>query len=306
MRLSLGFGACALSAASLLIAHPTPASGKATPAVQGADRWRFNRTGAVAILSTRYAPVTYFVPHHPRHVLVLAFGYPWDEASDATILSYAWRNLAEWIPFAERNHVLIVAPVLGGTDFLDYRTLEGRVVPPDAFVDALADGPVKRALPGSSGRFCIHGHSAGGQFVARFVVAHPERIECAYLSAPSTYAMPTELVEWPFGMGPGKSLRAAPSKVAWVRAAAGAPVEVIVGSRDVEPRPPALGQIGTSRLERGRAWVSVMRSLALESGRTPNVWFTEVPGLAHEEHGMALAAQQMLHAYYVAKLVSAP
>ncbi|MEO7679289.1 MAG: hypothetical protein ABIS14_01160, partial [Sphingomonas sp.] len=207
--------------------------------------------------------------------------------------------------FAERNHVLIVAPVLGGADFIDYRTLEGRVVTPDAFVDALADGPVRSALPRSSGRFCIHGHSAGGQFVARFVVAHPDRIECAYLSAPSTYAMPTEIVDWPFGMAPGKSPRVAPSKVSWISAAAGAPVEVIVGSRDVEPRPSAPGQIGTSRLDRGRAWVAAMRSLARKSGRIPNVRFTEVPGLAHEEHRMALAAQTMLHSYYVASLASA-
>lgn len=262
--------------------------------------WRFVRNRQVATIRTRYAPVVYYAPARPRHVLVLAFGYPWDEASDATILSYAQANVRDWTAFAEQNHVLVVAPVLGGSDFADYRELTGRIIHPDTFVDAVIDGPVRRLMRGWDGKFCLHGHSAGGQFAARYAVAHPGRLECAILSAPSTYAMPTGAVAWPYGMAAShrRGQHPAPPRAAWIAAATSTPTRVIVGSLDTETRPAAAGQVGASRLARAHAWASGMRALAAGAGRVSQVRFEEVPGSAHEERKMAIAAMGMLERFY--------
>jgi hypothetical protein len=233
-------------------------------------------------------------------VLVLVFGYPWDQASDAKILGYAQANIRDWAAFAERNHVLVIAPVLGGSNFVDYRELSGRLVDPDTFVDAVTEGPARRMVHGWNGKFCLHGHSAGAQFAARYVVAHPHRLECAILSAPSTYAMPTRAVAWPFGMAArrNRDQHPAPAEELWVSAATSTPVQVIVGSLDTESRPMAPGQVGASRLERAQAWVAGMHALAARDGKTSRVTFIEVPDTAHDERKMAVAAQQMLEHFY--------
>ncbi|MFI4963798.1 MAG: hypothetical protein ACHP9T_00385 [Caulobacterales bacterium] len=281
-----------------------PANAARSQAVAAiASTWRFPQRDAVAVLQTPYAPVVYLVPRRPQHILVLAFGYPWDDVPDAKILAYAQANVRAWSRFAQQDHVMIVAPVLGGSNFLDFRTLSGRLIDPDTFVNALVDGPARRAMPDSDGKFCIHGHSAGAQFVARYVVANPNRIECAILSAPSTYAMPTLSLAWPFGMAPARDARgrSAPSERSWTAAATGAPIDVLVGSRDVETRPPAPGQTGASRLDRGRAWVKGMQALAAAHHQPSSVRFIEVPGVDHNEPRMAIAAQTLLRGIYLNK-----
>jgi hypothetical protein len=264
-----------------------------------AKAWRFDQRGAVAVMRTPYAPVVYFAPKHSKRILVLAFGYPWDEVPDSKILSYAKQNVREWEAFARQNGVLIVAPVLGGTNFLDYRTLSGRLIDPDVFVNAIIDGPAQHLVPQSQGKFCIHGHSAGAQFAVRYVIAQPHRVQCAVLSAPSTYAMPNPAIPWAFGMGQAPGARAAPSATSWVAAASEAPIDVIVGSKDREPRPDAPGQVGRTRFDRGRAWVGAMNRLAQSAHKASQVHFIEVPGLDHNEPLMAVAARKLLRQEYL-------
>ena len=285
---------------STLLSAKLPQMTIALSPTAGASDVQFNNYQRVATIKTRYAPIVYYVPAHPRHVLVLAFGYPWDEASDATILSYAQANVRDWTAFAEREHVLVVAPVLGGSNFVDYRELSGRIIDPDSFVDAVIDGPTQHLMNRWNGKFCLHGHSAGAQFTARYVVAHPDRLECAILSAPSTYAMPTRAITWPFGMAAShtRGQHRAPSEASWQAAATSTRISVIVGSLDTETRPPAPGQIGASRFARAHAWVAGMHALAARHGGSSQVTFTEVRGSAHDERRMALAAMQILERFY--------
>jgi hypothetical protein len=289
------------------IGHITANSAEMSPAasvapnVSASEGWRFVTRHSIAVLSTEYAPVAYYVPDAPRHVLVLAFGYPWPDrtASDAKILSYARMNLAQWTQFADRKHILLIAPAVGGTNFFDFRALFGRLIDPDIFVNALIDGPANMVIPGLRGRFCLYGHSAGAQFAARYVIAHPERLECAVLSAPSTYPMPLTSVSWPFGMAP--SDRGAQSEIgpqAWVEVATGAPITIIVGSNDLERRPEAAGQVGETRLSRGRAWVESMQGLAASHRQASHMTFMEIAGVDHDEFSMAKAARRILERFY--------
>ena len=68
----------------------------------------------------------------------------------------------------------------------------------------------------------------------------------------------------------------------------------MVGTRDVEERPSAPGQIGTTRLERAHAWVDAMRALANSVGKLPTVQFVSVPNAAHDEEKIVSPASQLL------------
>lgn len=72
------------------------------------------------------------------------------------------------------------------------------------YVNRLVDRSASPLIPGFDGRFLLHGHSAGGQFAARYLVTHPSRLRGVILSAPSTYPFPDPTVVWPNGMGATK------------------------------------------------------------------------------------------------------
>jgi hypothetical protein len=109
------------------------------------------------------------------------------------------------------------------------------------------------------------------------------------LSAPSTYPFPDPATPWPNGMGKagkasfaggppasgipaGRDIPACPPRPAnWLAAATGVMVNVLVGSRDTEPRPAAPGQPGATRVERARTWVESMhRYSGSTAGRPPS------------------------------------
>ena len=159
-------------------------------------------------------------------------------------------------------------------------------------VNDLVDELGGQHIPGFTGRFSLHGHSAGGQFAARYLVTHPDRLEAAVLSAPSTYPMPDPALAWPNGMGAAANgYRPAPAS--WLLAATGVPVTVLVGSQDTEPRPPSPGQPGATRIERAAGWADRMRRHAEAAGRPATLQLAVAPGLGHDETAMAGPAQDL-------------
>jgi len=264
------------------------------------------------MLDTRYTAVAYYVPAHPQRILVLAHGYPWPDGtvSDETLTGYARADVQRWAAFAEANNVMLLAPAFGGRNFLHYGQMLGRLIRPDKFIDELVDGPAARLLPHFNGRFNLHGHSAGGQFAARYLVMHADRLDQVILSAPSTYPMPDPGITWPYGMAHGtakallglvggeeatKEQGAAfvPNPDGWLGAATQTSVTVLVGSRDTETRPPAEGQRGSTRIQRAESWVTAMRQFTALHGKECNIRFVSVQGLAHDEAAMAIPAQKI-------------
>ncbi len=243
-----------------------------------------------------------FVPDAPRRVLVIAHGYPWPDNSrtDAQLLAYASARVEAWKDFAGRHDVIVIAPVFGGAAFPGYREMAGKYRRPDEFVNRLVDNLGRRCLGERfDGRFSLHGHSAGGQFAARYLLNHPGRVGEVILSAPSTYPFPDSRVMWPCGMATGQDpvtghAAIAPPKARWIDAATSVTVSVLVGSLDAGDRPAAPGQVGSSRLARGRQWVEQMRALARAAGRAPTVRFVVLEGVGHDEDAMTAPAQARL------------
>jgi pimeloyl-ACP methyl ester carboxylesterase len=245
-------------------------------------------------------------------VLVLAHGFPWpdDSRPDSALVEYARAAAERWTPFAETHSALVVAPVFGGRDFPCYREMLGRVISPAEFVNHLVQKAVREYVPRFAGRFSLHGHSAGAQFAARYLVTYPHLLDQVVLSAPSTFPAPDADVPWPYGMAPavlqgvsasrsgdaapGAAAGFTPERAGWLTAASEVPVTVLVGSRDTEPRPPSPGQSGSTRIERAAWWVESMRQHAETCMKASTIRLVLAEGLDHDEEAMAIPAQEVL------------
>jgi pimeloyl-ACP methyl ester carboxylesterase len=234
-----------------------------------------------------------FVPGEPRRILVLAHGFPWLDGSksDEELAQYAQEAVDRWTPFARQHGAVLLAPALGGRDFDGYQEMRGREIRPDQYVNNLVDAAAAACLPGFDGSFSLHGHSAGGQFAGRYLIAHPGRLDQVVLSAPGTFPFPDPATAWPYGMGQAAGF--APGPASW-RAASLVSVAVLVGSRDTEPRYPEPGQPAGSRLDRARAWVASMGHQAEASGVAAGIRLVVADGLDHDEAAMAGPAQAEL------------
>lgn len=258
--------------------------------------------------------VASIIPASPVRVLVLAHGFPWPDGSksDSDLARYAETAARRWAAFAEAHRAVLVAPVFGGRDFGGYRALFGRRIDADDFVNAMVDEIGGKHIPDFSGRFSLHGHSAGAQFAARYLVTHPERLEAVVLSAPGAYPWPDPALPWPHGMAlvvrdelsgsaadgkaPGQAAGSifTPRQAGWLDAASDVSVTVLVGSRDTDTQPTEPGQQGSTRIERAIEWVSSMHRHARASGRTPAIQLIQAEGLDHDEAAMAIPAQEIL------------
>jgi alpha-beta hydrolase superfamily lysophospholipase len=182
------------------------------------------------------------------------------------------------------QHAAILLSPVFGLHYPDFR--EGGSA--SARVTALAQEVAARHLPGSDGRFAIHGHSAGGQFAVRYLLTHADRLTDAVISAPSEYAFPDPDVLWPHGAAD------APQSADWVAAARRVRVSVLVGTRDVERRPAAPGHVDATRFERARAWATAMQRCAADNQSSSTVELRLVEGVDHDEADMTAAAQMAL------------
>lgn len=248
------------------------------------------------LLSSGSSSVASFIPRNPVRVLVLAHGFPWPDGSrsDNDLIEYARAAVERWTAFAETYHAVIVAPALGGQEFPLYREMLGRSINPDHFVNLLVEKAGREHILRFAGHFSLHGHSAGAQFAARYLVTHPGRLDAAVLSAPSTYPMPDPVIPWPNGMAWDKGREFTPEAAGWLTAASEVPVTVLVGSRDTDQRPPAPGQRGSTRMERAAAWVESMRHYAEASKKVPTIRLALAEGFDHDEEAMAAPAQEIL------------
>jgi len=105
---------------------------------------------------------------------------------------------------AERHGVVIIAP------WFDFPTFDhwgpwslrhlGMPRADLVLLDIIAD--VRKRLKIDAEGVMLYGHSQGGQFVHRFVLAHPSRVSRAAAAAPGGVVLPNTKVGFPLGTGP--------------------------------------------------------------------------------------------------------
>jgi poly(3-hydroxybutyrate) depolymerase len=242
-------------------------------------------------------------------IIVLIHGTP---AKEETAEETAHYYIINWLDFAENYGYILIAPAFNQEDFSSregdhalggYRGLFGRIINADEWVLRLVTAHQKAfGIPARP--FYLYGHSAGGQFVGRFLVTHPEQVKRAVITSAATYPQPNPEIAWPFGMGAlsteikwdestVKQTDVVPDKQKWL-AATQVPLTVIVGLNDTAELPSYPGQKGNNRFGIGQSWVQDMEKFAEENRLESQIKIEIIPGKGHSMSALIPYSQKAL------------
>lgn len=249
-----------------------------------------------------------FVPEDGRPIRVF-FGAGQDDLRQAQIVVVMHgvnRNAADyrdsWLPHIDGRPVLVVAPEFSDADFpgsngynlggLRRSGRERTDGPPGAFgyIEPLFRDVVRR-IGGGQDRFDLFGHSAGAQFVHRYVEFVPDApVGRAVAANAGWYTMPEATARFPYGM------KDAPE--ADPRGFLNRELVVLLGADDIESENlrsdrQAMDQ-GSTRLDRGLAFYASARRAASEAGASLRWSLIVVPGIEHDHEAMAGVAARIL------------
>lgn len=215
----------------------------------------------------------------------------------------ALRYFADWAPLADRHGFVAVVPVFAADAFAGAARYNlghvfdddgGKARPQDSWtfaaIEPLFDEVVSR-LGGRQQAYTLYGHSAGSQFVHRYLYHRPDARVARYIAANAGwYTLPSEDVQWPYGLKGSVVSREA------VEVALSRDVVLLLGEQDADPgadklrrTPDALAQ-GPHRLARGLAMFDAAKDAADDFGVTFGWQVLVIPGADHDNAKMAPAA----------------
>ena len=203
----------------------------------------------------------------------------------------------EWRDLADKHDLIIVVPTFGRTDFPTTDSYNfGNVLDKDgrknpqakwsfSAIEPLFDNIVCR-IAGKQTGYALYGHSAGAQFVHRYVaLADAPRMESAVAANSGWYTMPDDGA-FPYGWGGDIAGLVSTEKALQRR------LTILLGTEDIDRNDPNLrineqaDKQGLTRFERGHGFLAAARKLA---GRnTPLGWkIAYAPGIGHDNGGTA-------------------
>lgn len=214
----------------------------------------------------------------------------------------------EWAALARQHGFIVIVPQFAQHDFpgsLGYNTgyfreRDGTARPRQlwsfAAIEPLFD-EVRRRFGSDDARYTIYGHSAGAQFVHRYVTFMPEaRIDMAIAANAGWYTMPDPAIAFPYGLGQ------TPVDAAGLKQALGKPLTIMLGTADTDRNDPNLRKTpaadaqGAHRYARGQAYFAAGKAAA-DKLEAPLGWrLVSVPGIGHSNAGMAAAAAPLIAA----------
>jgi len=216
----------------------------------------------------------------------------------------------DWVAKSEQFGCLVFAPEFSDEDFPgasgyilgnvfeDGNDPDGETPKPEAEWSFSAIEPlfdeIQEQLGESFDRYQLFGHSAGGQFVHRFVMFEPDgRYDRAIAANPGWYTVPDETVDFPYGLGGSPVAGQSPSYF-------GRRLVVMIGDRDTDPNSAGLRHTpeadaqGLNRFDRAGYFVD--RSIALAADANEELSWTreEIPGVGHNSSLMSQRAADFL------------
>lgn len=223
---------------------------------------------------------TGWCPREPRHrngvpLVVCVHGISRDDRE----------QIARFRPAAEHGGYALLAPLFDEKSYPDFQRLGRRGKGQRADLGLVR--AIQRFRERTNRAFedvFLVGFSGGGQFVHRFVMAHPERVRAAVVTAAGWYTLPLKRRLFPGGIRLDASLsgvRFEPDK--FLRT----PVLVAVGAEDKErdksfrTNDKLDAAQGRNRVERAHTWSRAMTEAAFERGIHNEVRAVELPGAAH-------------------------
>jgi pimeloyl-ACP methyl ester carboxylesterase len=234
-----------------------------------------------------------------------------ESASDTTtilIVIHGWsreaqRYFDDWKTQGAQHDFVVVVPHFPVEDFPlsnDYNLghvfeeettkLRPRKTWTFAAIEPLFDAVVAR-LGGKQTEYTLFGHSAGSQFVHRFLYYMPEARVSRYLAGNAGwYTIPDFDTEYPYG------LENAAVSEDQLKAALQKDVVILLGNEDIDATDPDLRNTpeakrqGVNRLARGLTYYSAAQSAAENLGVDLQWRLTVVEGVGHKNGQMAPAA----------------
>jgi poly(3-hydroxybutyrate) depolymerase len=270
-------------------------------------------TGGIPVGSSQYV-FTDLQGNADRPITVYTYRpASWNTSGPVLIVMHGAGRVAApsrdvWVPYGDRYSFLIVAPEFSsqiypgdswypGGNVMDER---GNWQPQQNWtytaVEHIFDD-IRNRTGARQETYLLFGLSAGGQFVHRLVTFLPDaRYSRAVASSAGVYAMPTYSVEYGFGLR-GSPLREVDLPKVFARK-----MIVMVGGDDNDPNAsglanfPAAEAQGSTRLERANNYYATAQKEAQVRNVPLNWEFYIVPGVGHDEAGMAGPAAERLFA----------
>lgn len=266
----------------------------AGPVLAATEQWQFDDWDGPAIAVRSFVPETATAD---TPIVIVMHG--WSRAAE--------RSFEDWRVLGEQQGFIVVVPHFPEADFPssnDYNL--GRVFEEDSSrkrpqetwtfsaIEPLFDAVVART-GGHQAGYTLFGHSAGGQFVHRFLYYMPEARATRYLAANSGwYTMPDFDTPYPYGLK-----RASISKDQ-LRTAFGKDMVVLLGREDIDHTDPDLRNTpeakrqGKNRLARGLTYFYVAKQLADKLGVELKWRLVIVEDAGHVNGQMAPAAAELV------------
>jgi pimeloyl-ACP methyl ester carboxylesterase len=196
-----------------------------------------------------------------------------------------------FVPLAERMGCVLIAPLFSREIYFDYMRLacDGRGLRPDTALGAILE-EVHTLTGVTTSRYHMFGFSGGAQFVHRYLMAWPGRVERAVLASPGWFTFPDITTPFPHGL---RQIDALPDLQFKLPELLSVPVSVLVGEHDVVRDKTFMkserldhGQ-GINRMERAKRWVRHMSAAAHAYNLDARYDFQVLPGARHSfEHCM--------------------
>ncbi len=217
------------------------------------------------------------------------------------------RYLREWTAIADQYGFIAVAPEFSRRQFetsrqynmghlteLGSTELRPRELWSFAAIEPLFDEVAAR-LGSDQQSYTLYGHSAGSQYVHRFMLTQRETRAARFLAANAGwYTLPTFALEYPYGLN-GTDLGTDD-----LQAALGRDLVILLGDRDNDPDSSSLNKTegammqGKHRFERGQFFHDFGKEMARRQGWEFGWSLRIIPGVAHSNGGIAKGAGDLV------------
>lgn len=250
------------------------------------------------------------------HHLTVWYHRPAAASADAPVLVVihgvgrnAEEYLQDWIEQADALKFMLVVPEFSKTEFPGEESFNsgnlfdaaGHLRPREQWSYSMIE-PVfdaARARLGSTRNdYAIYGHSAGAQFVQRFLYFVPESRATRALAANAGWYMLPDLDRaFPYG------LRGTPADAATLRRVFAFPLIVLLGEADTDSnhqslrRTPEADEQGLFRFARGQFFYRFAQAVAAARDADFKWKLSTVPGVAHNNKAMAPHAARLLFSH---------
>ena len=211
-----------------------------------------------------------------------------------------------WVRHAQREKFMLLTPEFSEENFPkdsaynmgNYRSPGGTINPREQWsfpiVERVFDDFIKSREKTDARQYYLYGHSAGSQFVHRFMLLVPEaRVKLAICANAGFYTVPDFQKNWPHGI---KETGLAQDSL---RHYFSRPMVILLGEKDNDPkganfpRGRTLDKQGITRFARGVYFFNFAQAAAEKAG-VPFAWKMQVvPGAHHSDPLMSPAAMKL-------------